>query len=376
MAERLSTVNPFMVGSDEIKLNKRILRSIVNNVSKTAETADLFYVTGNDQGYSRVKNGSGFYYLDGSRRIKNEEELLRIKKLVIPPAWENVWICKHPDGHLQATGIDKLGRKQYKYHPRWNQVRNQTKFYRLRAFGEALPAIRKRIENDLKLPGYPQNKVLAAMVSLLERMNIRVGNAFYEKLYGSFGLTTLKDHHVKINGTNLKLMFRGKKGVEHSLSLKSHKLSRIIQGCKDIPGKELFQYYDEEGVRRSVDSGMINNYIREISGSDFTAKDFRTWAGTLHAIHAFKEVGEFTTITEMNKKIPAALDIVAKQLGNTRTVTKKYYVHPVVINLYQGGKLQRYINELEIIEDGIDEDGYTREENLLMKILRNPKVEF
>lgn len=301
---------------------------------------------------------------------------MRIKKLVIPPAWENVWICKRPDGHLQATGIDKLGRKQYKYHPRWNQVRNQTKFYRLRAFGEALPAIRKRIETDLKLPGYPQNKVLAAMVSLLERMNIRVGNAFYEKLYGSFGLTTLKDHHVKINGTNLKLMFRGKKGIEHSLSLKSHKLSKIIQGCKDIPGKELFQYYDEEGIRRTVDSGMINNYIREISGSDFTAKDFRTWAGTLHAIHAFKEVGEFTTITEMNKKIPAALDIVAKQLGNTRTVTRKYYVHPVVINLYQGGKLQRYINELEMIEDGKDDDGYTREENLLMKILRNPKVEF
>lgn len=359
-----------MIGTEEIKLNKRVLRAIVNDVSRTAKEAGLVYVTSNEPGYMRVRNGSGFYYLDGNRKLEDDEELLRIRKLVLPPAWENVWICKRQNGHLQATGIDKLKRKQYKYHADWSKVRNQTKFYRLREFGEKLPYIRGRIERDLALPGYPQNKVLAAMVSLLERVNIRVGNAFYEKLYGSFGLTTLKDHHVDISGHSLKLMFKGKKGIEHQISMKSRKLARIVQGCKDIPGKELFQYYDEDGVRKTVDSGMVNNYIKEISGSDFTAKDFRTWAGTIHAILAFREVGEFSTVTEMNKKIPAALDLVAKQLGNTRTVCRKYYVHPVVINLYQEGKLRRYINELESIEDGKDEDGYTREESILMKILR------
>lgn len=361
-----------MIETQEIKLNSRILRSIVNDVSRTAEHAGLVYVTSSDPGYTRVRNGSGFYYLDGEERIKDEEELMRIKRLVLPPAWEDVWICRLPNGHLQATGLDKLKRKQYKYHPEWNKVRNQTKFYRLKAFGEALPTIRKRIEQDLSLPGLPQTKVLAAMVSLMQKVNIRVGNAFYEKLYGSFGLTTLKDHHVNINGSDLLLTFRGKKGVEHKLKLTSRKLVRIIQGCKDIPGKELFQYYDEDGVRKSVDSGMVNNYIREISGSDFTAKDFRTWAGTLHAIQAFREVGEFSTATEMNKKIPAAFDIVAKHLGNTRMVTKKYYVHPVIVNLYQDGKLRKYINELEMIEDGQDDDGYTGEESILMRMLRNP----
>jgi DNA topoisomerase-1 len=203
----------------------------------------------------------------------------------------------------------------------------------------------------------------------MERINIRIGNTFYEKLYGSFGLTTLKDHHVRINGASLRLMFLGKKGVPHDIHLTSRRLARIIQGCKDIPGKELFQYYDEMGIRKSVDSGMVNNYIKEISGSEFTAKDFRTWAGSLHALTAFRDVGSFATKTEMNRKIPAALDIVAKQLGNSRTVCKKYYVHPVIIDLYQEGKLDKYLNELDKVEKGKDDDGYAAEENILMKIL-------
>lgn len=362
-----------MVETAEIvRLEKKLLKAITNDVNKTAEAAGLIYVSCNDPGFNRLRNGEGFYYVDGKRKIHDRQHLDRIKKLVLPPAWENVWICKYHNGHLQATGIDKRGRKQYKYHPSWMHVRNHTKFYRLREFGEKLPMIRSALERDLALKGYPQNKVLAAMVSLMERVNIRVGNAFYEKLYGSFGLTTLKDHHVSVNGSGLKLMFKGKKGITHNISLSGRKLAKIIQGCKDIPGKELFQYYAEDGTIRTVDSGMVNNYIREISGSDFTAKDFRTWAGSIQALLAFREVGGFLTSAEMNKKIPAALDLVAGRLGNTRAVCKKYYVHPVIIDMYQDGKLERYLKELDTIEDGKDDDGYAQEERILMKILRNP----
>lgn len=364
-----------MLNMPDIQVEEKLFDIITNDSTRTAKVAGLVYVNSSEPGFSRVRTASGFKYLDGRKKLRNSEHLDRIRRLVLPPAWENVWICKIPNGHLQATGFDKLNRKQYKYHALWISIRNQTKFYRLREFGEKLPMIRLKINKDLSLPGYPQNKVLAAMVSLMERINIRVGNAFYEKLYGSFGLTTLKDHHVRINGTSLKLMFLGKKKVPHDINLTSRRLSRIIQGCKDIPGKELFQYYDEQGVRRSVDSGMVNNYIREISGSDFTAKDFRTWAGSIQALPAFREVGSYATEKEMNRKIPAALDIVAKQLGNTRTVCKKYYVHPIIIDLYQEGKLDNYLNELDTVETGRDDDGYVAEERLLMKILNSSRYD-
>lgn len=356
---------------ENIVLEKRVVRVIKNDPEKTAEIVGLVYVSSNDKGLKRVRNGSEFVYMDGNRVVKDKTHLERIRKLVLPPAWEDVWICRLPNGHLQATGIDKLGRKQYKYHPTWILIRNQTKFFRLREFGESLTMIKHNLEKDLSLPGYPQNKVLAAMVSLLEQINIRVGNAFYEKNYGSFGLTTLKDHHVKVNGSGLKIMFRGKKGVMHDINLASRRLARIVQGCKDIPGKELFQYYDDDGNRKTVDSGMVNEYIRKISGKDFTAKDFRTWAGTIHAILALRQVGKFSSQTEMNKNIAAALDIVAKQLGNTRAVCKKYYVHPVIIQLYQDDRFDSYIKDLDR-QSGKDENGYTAEERVLLKILRSP----
>lgn len=357
---------------EDILLEKKVLRTIARDVAKTAEAVELKYVSCNEPGFIRVRGSNGsFQYLDGSKKLTDPDQLERIRKLVIPPAWENVWICKDPYGHLQATGIDKIGRKQYRYHPRWMKVRNDTKYYRLREFGERLPLIRIRLEKDLAIPGYPQNKVLAAMVSLIENSSIRIGNAFYEKLYGSFGLTTLKDNHVRIEGTKLRLMFTGKKGVSHNINLASKKLSKIIQGCKDIPGKELFQYYDEEGVRKSVDSGMVNSYIREISESDFTAKDFRTWTGSIQALLAFREIGGFTSQTDMNKKIASAYDMVAQRLGNTRAVVKKYYVHPVIIKLYQEEKLDKYLKELNG-EAGKDENGYEKEERILLKILRSP----
>lgn len=361
-----------MVSTDEkIQIEKDLLHVITNDPSETAAVAGLVYVSSNDPGFSRVRNGKGFYYMDGKRILRDKGQLNRIKRLVLPPAWEDVWICKLENGHLQATGLDKLGRKQYRYHPDWIEIRNQNKFSKLLEFGTKLPMIREKLNKDLSLPGYPQNKVLAAMVSLLERVNIRVGNVFYEKLYGSFGLTTLKDHHIKINGTSLKLMFRGKKGVYHDINLKSRRLARIIQGCKDIPGKELFQYYDESGARKSVDSGMVNAYIREISGSDFTAKDFRTWAGTIQSLLAFREVGSFENVTEMNRKIAAALDLVAKHLGNTRAVCKKYYVHPVMINLYQEKELEPWLKKLENTEPANGPFDFQPEEKIVMEILEN-----
>jgi DNA topoisomerase-1 len=357
---------------EKLEIEKKLIRVIKHDVTKTAEAAGLVYVSSNDPGFTRIRSADGFIYMDGKKVLKNESHLERIRKLVLPPAWEDVWICKLHNGHLQATGIDALHRKQYKYHRLWMLIRNQTKFYRLREFGESLPMIRRNLEKDLSQPGFPQNKVLAAMVSLLERINIRVGNAFYEKQYGSFGLTTLKDHHVKIEGTGLKLMFKGKKGVLHDINLASRRLARIIQGCKDIPGKELFQYYDDDGKRRAIDSGMVNEYIKKISGRDFTAKDFRTWAGTIHALLAFRETGNYESLTEMNRNIAAALDIVAKQLGNTRAVCRKYYVHPVIVGMYQDKKLENYIAELNRLGNGKDEDGYTAEERVLLRILRSP----
>ncbi|MCY7291140.1 MAG: DNA topoisomerase IB, partial [Ferruginibacter sp.] len=230
---------------------------------------------------------------------------------------------------------------------------------------------RKQIKKDLSLKGFPQEKILAAVVSLLERTNIRVGNSFYEKLYGSFGLTTLHNRHIVVSGTQLRFSFKGKKGVKHNITLKSKILSRIVKECKDIPGKELFEFYDDNGNIHSIDSGMVNNYISTITGGEFTAKDFRTWAGTVSALAAFNELGSFETATEMNQKIHSAFEKTAKQLGNTVTVCKNYYVHPVIVDLYKENKLEKYLNELEVIETADGQKELMPIEKVLLKILNN-----
>ena len=330
------------IAAEQQTLSKRKIRAISKDPEKTAAAIDLVYVHDYEPGIQRIKNEKGFSYKLNGKKLNNKAVLERIKNLVIPPAWENVWICALDNGHLQATGTDIRKRKQYKYHPHWNALRNHTKYYRLLDFGNALPAIRSQLQKDLSLPGMPVEKVLALVVVLMEQTNIRIGNNFYEKLYGSFGLTTLKDKHVVVNGTQTKFIFKGKKGVEHDISLKNKKLSALVKKCRDIPGKELFQYYDDAGNRRPIDSGMVNNYIKKISGTDFSAKDFRTWSGTLHAFKAFKELGTFETDTEKKKKIATALDMVAGHLGNTRTVCKKYYVHPVIISLYEQNDFTKF----------------------------------
>ena len=354
-----------------ISLPKKKIEKIVHDPEKTARAVNLVYVHDTAPGIVRIKKGKDFAYLHGDKKLTKKEELKRIKSLVIPPAWENVWICALENGHLQATGTDVKLRKQYRYHPAWNALRNHTKFYRLLTFGHVLPAIRLRLEKDLAIPDLTKTKVLATVVALMERTNIRVGNNVYEKLYGSFGLTTLKDKHVKVTGSKVKFSFVGKKGIQHDITLKNKKLAGIVQKCRDIPGKELFQFYGDDGARHSIDSGMVNDYIKEISGSDFTAKDFRTWSGTVNAFLAFKEIGLADTETDKKKGIVQALDKVAEHLGNTRTVCKKYYVHPLIISLYENNSLEKYFSELDSIEVNDGKADLTAEEKIIMKILES-----
>lgn len=347
----------------QLNINKKTFLAAIKDVNKAAKAVDLVYVNDKQPGINRRKKGESFYYLYGNKKVSDKTILERIAKLVIPPAWENVWICSLENGHLQVTGIDKLGRKQYRYHPAWNNIRNHSKFFRLTEFGEKLPQIREQLNKNLSLSGFPKEKILAAVVSLLEHTHIRIGNAFYEKLYGSFGLTTMKNKHVSVDGSTLTFTFKGKKGVAHKIGFSSRKLAKIVKACKEIPGKELFEYIDTEGNIHHIDSGMVNEYIRTISGGEFSAKDFRTWAGSVRALAAFKEIGNYENTKDMNHKIPEVLDIVAKHLGNTRTVCRKYYVHPVIIQLYEDKKLDKYFQLTET------KDGLSEEETSLLKIL-------
>lgn len=319
------------------------LEKIGRNPIMTAKVVGLRYATNTNAGYSRVKKGEGFTYIDQDRKVVHDKETLaRIKSLVIPPAWENVWIAPHDNGHLQATGIDAKGRKQYRYHPQWNKIRNQSKFYHLRAFAEALPAIRKQVDIDLNRNGLPYEKVVALVVKLIELTNIRIGNEAYKKLYGSFGLTTLQDKHVRFNGNKIYFNFVGKKGVSHKLSLESKKLASLVKKCRDIPGQDLFQYYDDNGAHHMIGSADINHYLKNITQQDFTAKDFRAWAGSVSALGAFQRHELPESQTDCKRKIVAVLDEVAAILGNTRTVCKKYYVHPTVIAAFERGSIWKY----------------------------------
>ena len=311
----------------------------MDDYEQAAADAHLRYVRDTQPGITRKKRGKHFSYFLRDKPIKDESELKRIRALVIPPAWTDVWICPARNGHIQATGFDVRKRKQYRYHNGWNTLRNETKFHRLYEFGKALPTLQEKMELDLRQKELTRDKVLATVVSLMEKTYIRVGNNEYEKANGSYGLTTLKNKHVSVSGDKLVFSFTGKKGVHHDITLRNKRLARTVSQCRDIPGHELFQYYSEDGTRRSIDSGMVNQYIKEAVGMDFTAKDFRTWAGSLHALEALAQIGDATCDTDCKKNLVAVFDIVSKKLGNTRTVCKKYYVHPGLIRLYEENKL-------------------------------------
>jgi DNA topoisomerase-1 len=353
-----------------IKIHKSRLKNLVNDPAATAKAVHLVYVNCNDEGITRIKEGKKISYKYKGKTVKDKTQLQRIHSLVLPPAWEDVWICALANGHLQATGKDVRNRKQYRYHPLWNQLRNKTKFYSMLELGKILPAIRKQVKKDLALPGLPVNKVLALVISLMEKTGMRIGNEFYEKLYGSFGLTTLKDKHAIIKGDTVKFTFRGKKGVEHQVTLKSKKLSKIVTQCRDIPGKELFQYIDEEGKRCSIESGMVNDYIKTIAEGEFTAKDLRTWCGSIAALNALKETGPFENEKEAKKKIVEVLDKVSLQLGNTRTVCKKYYVHPSLLEIYEKGNMEKWLGKMDGLKTSGDSD-LQAEEKIFMNILES-----
>lgn len=310
----------------------------------SARSAGLAYTTDARPGIRRVASGRGFRYLDSAgRSIRDGATLARIKSLVIPPAWTGVWICPDERGHLQATGRDGRGRKQYRYHPRWREVRDETKYHRMIGFAQALPAIRRRTSADLRRQGLTREKVLAAVVQLLEKTLIRVGNGEYAKQNRSFGLTTLRDGHVDVKGERVRFSFRGKSGVEHEVDLEDRRLARIVKACRDIPGYDLFQYYDEDGERQAIGSADVNAYLQEVSGLDFTSKDFRTWAGTVLAAQLLRDFEAVDSDAQRRKNIVRAVETVAKRLGNTKAVCRKCYIHPAVFDAYLDGTMLKTV---------------------------------
>jgi len=336
-----------------------------------ARSVKLRYVKTDLPGYTRMRKGKNFIYFDDNGApVKDPDVLDRIRKLVLPPAWEKVWICPWPNGHLQATGIDAKGRKQYRYHTDWAKVRNETKYYRLRHFAERLPDIRKRIYEDLKRPLLDKDKVIAIALSVMEETLIRVGNASYERLYGSHGLTTLRDKHVKINGSKAFFRFRGKKGVEHKIELQDAALAKLLKKVQEIPGQILFQYYDENGEHKGLDSGEVNEYIKQCCPeTEFTCKDFRTWAGTVNAFNLLADLTPFASVTECRRNIVAIIDGVAGKLGNTRAVCRKYYIHPQLLESYEKGLLEPWLQQLRAKRNKPAGGGLHADEKVVLNFL-------
>jgi DNA topoisomerase-1 len=320
----------------------------VNLALDNARSAGLRYVDDHLPGITRKKDKDGFAYFNAKGQpIEDDDELARIKALAIPPAWTDVWICRWANGHIQATGRDAKGRKQYRYHPKWRSVRDEVKYGRMLAFGQALPRIRSRIDTALSLPGLPREKVLAAIVYLLQTTMMRVGNKEYARSNDSFGMTTLRKKHVRVDGTQIQFEFRGKSGVQHSIKLQDRRLARIIQRTRDLPGQELFQYVGEDGQRHSIGSADVNDYLRELSGEDYTAKDFRTWAGTMLATMALCACAPAESESQAKKNIVQTIDLVSKKLGNTPAVCRKCYVHPGVPDAYLNGSLHAIVEQME-----------------------------
>lgn len=319
---------------------------------KPARPARLRYVNDSTPGISRAVSDKGFIYLqaDGAE-VTDEDTLGRIRSLVIPPAWREVWISPYPNSHLQATGLDAKNRKQYRYHPEWNRARSETKFSKMRSFAGVLPEIRKHVDKHLSQHDISKEKVIAVVIRLMEKAYIRIGNNEYMKKNGSYGLTTLRDKHVKISGSRIRFSFKGKKGVMHDIELMDRRIANIVKKCKDIPGQHLFQYIDHEGNRHSIESGDINDFIHEICGEEFTAKDFRTWAGTLKAFQALKLIEPAESESQWKKQVNEVVKTVAKALGNTPTVCRKYYIHPRLIELHQSGGLHAFFRNSMEAED-------------------------
>lgn len=342
-------------------------RPIGRSSKAAARQTRLRYVSDQEPGIRRVKNGKGFRFTTPSGKSANGASE-RIRQLAIPPAWTLVWICPHPNGHLQATGRDAKGRKQYIYHPDWRAVRDETKFHRLARFGRALPRVRRRVARDLRLSGLPREKVVAAVVRLLEQTGIRIGNPEYAEENGSFGLSTLRNHHVAVRGERLKFRFRGKSGKFHEVDFASARLARIVKRCQDLPGHHLFEYVDDAGEIHKITSEDVNGYLHEIAGEEFSAKDFRTWAGTLHALHILCRPSANFLRKPTASALTAMIDEVAEALGNTRAICRKYYIHPAVTDAWRNGALTQPNGSAPVGK------GLKPEEAALLRLLKAQKA--
>jgi DNA topoisomerase-1 len=363
---------PSVVKKSAGKKQARPEPQVITEAAEAAEEAGLRYVSDDRPGYTRKAKGDGFEYFDlEGKPIRDEQRLLRIKRLAIPPAYTDVWICPTANGHLQATGRDARKRKQYRYHERWREIRDENKYEKMAAFGEALPMIRKRVDEDLKLPGLPKSKVLATVVQLLERTFIRVGNEEYARDNKSFGLTTMRDRHVEVEGSMMTFSFRGKSGVMHEVPVKDRRIAKIVAKLQDIPGQELFQYITEDKKRYDITSQDVNEYLQEITGEEFTAKDFRTWAGTVLAAIALNHLGPSPTKKEAKANIKTAVTAVSKLLGNTPAICRKCYVHPAIFETYLSGDSIEGLKQKTAEALETDEIDLEADEKAILKFLKD-----
>lgn len=342
-----------------------------SDVRLNDSSSSLHYVTDAEAGIRRRRSSGGFRYIlpDGSP-VRETAELDRIRRLAVPPAWTSVWICPDPLGHLQATGRDARGRKQYRYHPLWRRLRDESKFERMVAFGEALPTIRKQVDRDLRRHGLPCEKVIATVVRLLEKTLIRVGNEEYARLNRSFGLTTLRTRHVRVIGTSIRFRFTGKSGVKRTVALRDRRLARVVRACQAVPGPALFQCLDDNGHRRGVTSADVNAYLKAVAGQDFTAKDFRTWSATVLAAMSLCATAEYDTEAAARRNVVAAIASVARRLGNTTAICRKSYVHPGIVDAYQAGRLATAFTGLKCADGAMDPLGLAPEEQVVLALLR------
>ncbi|MFS4446541.1 DNA topoisomerase IB [Maribacter sp. 2307UL18-2] len=332
--------------------SEKLLHQLMKSPEIAVEHLDLEYVDNTKLSISRFRNEKGFTYKNGKKLLKNQSHLERISRLVIPPAWDEVKITHLPNGHLQAVGNDSKNRKQYRYHPTWTKVRNQTKFYKMSFFGKKLPVIRKKVEKDLAQSGWPKSKVIALVLQLMEETHIRIGNEQYAKRNKSYGLSTMRKKHVDIHRNNMKFEFIGKKGKEHSVTVRNKKLIHLVSRCEEIPGWELFKYFDEDGQKQTLNSTDVNEYLHANSGEFFTAKDFRTWAASVVFFDTLLDIGTTEDPKENHGNILKGFDAAAKALGNTRNVCRKYYVHPLLVSSYEDGSLDTFFKMTEEACDG------------------------
>lgn len=355
-------------------LSQDDINTLIKDPQKAVRLANLKYVHENHLSIRRKKVGRGYAYYKKDEKISNPETLDRIKNLVIPPGWNDVRISRLKTGHIQVVGRDEKERKQYIYHPVWSKIRNQTKFFKMAAFGKVLPKIRKQVDKDIDLEGMPQKKVLALVIRLMEETHIRIGNHYYAKQNKTYGLSTFRTKHVKTFKNGLKFEFIGKKGKEHSITVENRKLVDLINQCEEIPGWELFKFYNENGQKQSIDSGMINDYIHEISGDIFSAKDFRTWSATKIFFETLRELGYTDEEKENKKNILEAFDAAADGLGNTRAVCRSYYVHPKVVETYENGEITPYFKKVKD-DKSSDYTELSETEKVILQLIKDYKIE-